>query len=80
MYFHVGLFITSVVEESRDLLHIGTFITHSLLSHLEATRSELCRPHLLSAVTLPLARSFFGYGFVTYNLHKKTGTRKDVTR
>lgn len=51
-----------------DLLHIGTLIAHHLLSHLEATRSKLRCPHLLSAVTLPLARGFFGYRLVTYNL------------
>lgn len=52
----------------RDLLYIGTLVAHHLLSHLEAARPELRRPHLLSAVTLPLAGGFFGYRLVTYNL------------
>lgn len=51
-----------------DLLHIGTLIAHHLLSHLEATWSKLRCPHLLSAVTFPLAGGFFGYRLVTYNL------------
>ena len=63
---------------SSDLLHIGTLIAHHLLSHLEAARSELCRPHLLSAVTLPLARGFFGYRFVTYNLCDKAVLEKII--
>lgn len=53
---------------SGDSLYIGTLIAHHLLSHLEAARSELRRPHFLSAVTLPLAWSFFGHRLVTYNL------------
>lgn len=64
-----------------DLLHVGTFIAHGLLGHLEAPGSELCRPHLLPAVTLPLARSFFGYRFVANNLRGKavkTGTDVSV--
>lgn len=53
----------------RNLLHVGTLIAHHLLSHLEAARSELRRPHLLPAVALPLPRGFFGDGLVAHNLH-----------
>lgn len=56
-----------------DLLHIGTLVTNCLLGHLETTWSKLCCPHFLSAVTLSLARGFFGYRFVAYNLHNSTG-------
>lgn len=63
---HIKSFTTS-----GDLLYVGTLIANHLLSHLETTRSKLRRPHLLSAVTLPLAGGFFGYGFVTYNLCDK---------
>lgn len=60
------------VQLSTDSLHIRTLVTHCLLSHLETTRSKLRRPHFLSAVTLPLARGFFGYRFVTDNLQDGT--------
>ena len=56
---------------SDNLLDVGTLVTHHLLSHLEATRPELRRPHLLPAVTLPLTGSFFGYRLVTNNLRDK---------
>lgn len=56
------------VTTSSDLLYIGTLVAHRLLSHLEAPRSELRRPHLLSAVALPLAGGLFGYRLVTHNL------------
>lgn len=51
-----------------NLLDIRTFITHHLLSHLEAARPELRCPHLLPAVALPLARGLFGNRLVTHNL------------
>lgn len=62
-----------------DLLYIGTLVTNCLLGHLETTWSELCCPHFLSAVTLSLARGFFGYRFVAYNLHNSTGLENIIT-
>lgn len=62
----------------NNLLYIWTLITHHLLSHLKAPRSKLCCPHLLSAVTLPLTRGFFGNGLVTHNLcNSQTSYKKD---
>lgn len=71
----VGSHITE--ERSSDVLHIGTFVAHGLLGHLETSRSELRRSHLLSAVTLPLARSFFGYRLVTYDLNSEANKIKE---
>ena len=56
-------------SELLDLLDVGTLVTHHLLSHLEAPGSELSRPHLLPAVTLPLAGRFFSDWLYTYNLN-----------
>lgn len=77
----------SMMTTGADLLHIGTLVTHHFLSHLETSRSQLGRPHFLSAVTLPFTRSFFSYRLVTYNLHtagkyvlitwKSTGSKLD---
>lgn len=62
-----------------DSLHVGTLVAHSLLSHLEAARSKLRRPHFLSAVTLPFTRSFFGYRLVPHNLgNKKLSQTKNI--
>lgn len=65
------------MNRSKDLLYIGALVAHHLLGHLEAAGSELCRPHLLSAVTLPLAGGFFGYWLVTYDLGDKAVSKSD---
>lgn len=65
---------------SNDLLYIGTLVAHHLLSHLEAARTELRRPHFLSAVTLPLAGSFFGYRLVAYNLFDRAILEKIINK